>query len=171
MLLPPAAGNYTDLYAAQGKVVYRRLPLAGSADEKSPIVYYDLKEREEKTVLAEADGFELSADGKKLLVAKGRQYAIVDLKADAKFEHPLRTAEMVTVVDPRAEWRQIFADVWRALSRLLLRPLDARRGLDADADAVRPADRRCGHPVGRQLRHRRADQRAELVAHLSRRRR
>jgi tricorn protease len=113
VLLPPAAGNYGELFAASGKVVYRRAPVAGSADQKSPVVYYDLKEREEKTVLAEADGFELSADGKKLLVVKDHQYAIVDLKADVKFEHPLRTAEMVATVDPRAEWRQIFADVWR----------------------------------------------------------
>jgi tricorn protease len=113
VLLPAAAGNYAELYAAPGKVVFRRLPVAGSADDKSPIVYYDLKEREEKTVLADADGFELSADGKKLLVAKGRQYAVIELKADAKFEHPLRIAEMTTVVDARAEWRQMFADVWR----------------------------------------------------------
>ena len=113
VVLPPAAGSYGELFAASGKVVYRRLPVAGSADEKSPIVYYDLKDREEKTVLPAADGFELTADGKKLLVSRDREYAIVDLKADAKFEHPLRTAEMVATVDPRAEWRQIFADVWR----------------------------------------------------------
>jgi len=112
VVLPPAAGNYGELAAASGKVVYRRLPAAGT-DGKGTICYYDLKDREEKTVLGDADGFELSADGKKLLVAKGDQYAIVDLKADAKFEHPLRTAEMEATVDPRAEWRQIFADVWR----------------------------------------------------------
>ncbi len=28
-------------------------------------------------------------------------------------EKPLRTQEMTSVVDPRAEWRQIFDDVWR----------------------------------------------------------
>ena len=113
VVLPPSAGNYTDLAAASGKVIYRRLPIAGSPDRKSPIVYYDLKEREEKTVFGDAGGFDLSADGKKLLISSQRQFAIIDLKADQKLEHPLRTAEMEALVDPRAEWRQIFNDVWR----------------------------------------------------------
>jgi tricorn protease len=113
VVLPPAAGNYADLRAVQGKVVYRRLPVAGSADHKTPIVYYDLKEREEKTVFADAGRYEVSADGKKLLVASSGQMAIIDLKPDQKLEHPLRTAEMEGTVDPRAEWHQIFNDVWR----------------------------------------------------------
>ena len=122
VVLPPAAGNYADLRAAQGKVVYRRLPLAGSPDHKSAIVYYDLKDREEKTVIGDADGYSLSADGKKLLVASGTQFAIVDLKPDQKLEHPLRTAEMQATVDPRAEWRQLFNDTWRIYRDLFYDP-------------------------------------------------
>ena len=112
-VLPPAAGNYTDLRAVSGKVVFRRLPMAGITDNKSPIVWWDLKEREDSTVLADADDYELSADGKRLLVRDGRQFAIIDLKADQKLENPLRIAELEAPVDPRAEWRQIFSDVWR----------------------------------------------------------
>jgi tricorn protease len=113
-VLPPAAGNYADLRAVQGKIVFRRLSLAGdTAGSRTPIVWWDLKEREEKTVLADADHYELSADGKRLLVVKSHQWALIDLKPDQKFDHPLRIAEMRAPVDPRAEWRQIFADVWR----------------------------------------------------------
>jgi tricorn protease len=112
-VLPPAPGNYTDLRAVAGKVIFRRLRHAGVPTGPTPIVYYDLKEREEKTILPNANGLELSADGKKLLVVQDGRYAIIDVKADAKFEHPLRVAEMEMVVDPRAEWRQIFADAWR----------------------------------------------------------
>jgi tricorn protease len=112
-VLPPEPGNYTDLQAASGKIVYRRLPRSGSGDEESPVVYWDLEEREEETVIDDADGFELSADGKKLLVREGRRFAIIDLKSGQKMETPLRTDEMETVVDPRAEWRQIFTDAWR----------------------------------------------------------
>ena len=57
---------------------------------RAPLVYYDLEEREEKTVLDDADGFEVTADGKKLLVGKDKDFAIVELKADQKFEKPLR---------------------------------------------------------------------------------
>ncbi len=113
MILPPAAGNYADLGAAKGKVVYRRRPRTGSADDKSPVVYYDLAERKEQTVLDDAAGVQLSADGKKLLVRQRRAFAIVDLKPGQKFEKPLRTAEMEATVNPRAEWKQIFTDAYR----------------------------------------------------------
>jgi tricorn protease len=111
--LPPDVGNYTDLHATDGKLVYRRLPRTGSGEDESPLVYYDLEEREEKTVLEDVDGFVVSADGKKTLVASGDRFAIIDLKPDQKMEKPLRTAEMEMTVDPAAEWRQIFNDVWR----------------------------------------------------------
>ncbi|MEW5982271.1 MAG: PDZ domain-containing protein [Acidobacteriota bacterium] len=113
IILPPKAGNYTDLFAAKGKVIYRRLPRSGSGDEKRPIVYFDLAEREEKTVLDDAQGFELSSDGNKLLVTSNRRFAIVELKSGQKMDKPMRTGEMESVVDPRAEWKQMFADAYR----------------------------------------------------------
>jgi tricorn protease len=111
--LPAEAGNYGGLAAVAGKVLYRRLPRTGAADEKSPLLYWDLEEREEKTIVDDADGFVLSADGKKLLVWKKDGYAIVDVKADQKLEKKLATGDLETMVDPVAEWRQIFADAWR----------------------------------------------------------
>jgi tricorn protease len=113
VVLPITGGNFGELAAVSGKIVYRKAPPAGSIDTKTPIVWWDLKEREEKTVVPDADAFELSFDGKKLGVANERRYYIIDLKADQKLDKPLRTAEMEMTVDPRAEWRQIFADVWR----------------------------------------------------------
>ena len=112
-MLPPKSGNYADLQAIKGKLLYRRLPRAGSADEKSPIVYFDLEEREEKTVLDDADAFEVTFDGKKLLVTQKKKYAIVEVKEKQKFEKPMATADIEVPVDPRAEWRQIFMDAYR----------------------------------------------------------
>lgn len=113
VVLPPAAGNYSGLRAVKGKILYRRLPRTGSGETKSALVYFDLEEREEKAVLDEADGFEASHDGKKVFVRSGTRYAIVDLKAAQKLEKPMRTGEMETLVDPRAEWRQMFTDAYR----------------------------------------------------------
>src|SRR5205823_9611733 len=113
VVLPPKAGNYADLSAIKGKLLYRRAPRAGSGDEKSPIVFFDLAEREEKTVLEDADGFEATADGKKMLVTSKDKYAIVEIKPAQKFEKPMATADMEAPVDPRAEWRQMFADAFR----------------------------------------------------------
>ncbi|MPZ19435.1 MAG: peptidase S41 [Luteitalea sp.] len=113
VVLPPKPGNYADLFAVNGKVLYRRGPRTGSSDEKSPLVYFDLEEREEKTVLADADGFEPTFDGKKLFVLHEKKYAMVELDEKQKFEKPMRTAEMEAVIDPAAEWRQMFADTYR----------------------------------------------------------
>ena len=76
-------------------------------------MYLDFADREEKTVLDEAGGFEVTFDGKKMLVSSKRKFAILDIKPAQKFEKPLATADMEAPVDPRAEWRQIFADVYR----------------------------------------------------------
>ena len=111
--LPPKAGNYNSLAAVSGKVLYRRLPRAGSAEQKASIVYYDLEEREEKTVLDGAEAFLPTADGKKLFVLADKKYGFVDVKEKQKIEKALRTSELETTVDPKAEWNQMFADAFR----------------------------------------------------------
>jgi tricorn protease len=113
VMLPPDAGNYSDLNAAVGKVIYRRTPRAGSSDKKSPALYWDLADRSEQTILDDADGIALSANGAKLLAANGGKFAVIDLAKGQKFEKPLATGSLVAGVDPKAEWQQIFDDVWR----------------------------------------------------------
>jgi tricorn protease len=113
IVLPPKAGNYADLQCIKGKLLYRRLPRSGSSDDKNPIVYFDLAEREEKTVLEDAGAFEVTFDGKKMFVTSKDKFAILDIKAAQKFEKPMATGDMETPVNPRAEWRQIFNDAFR----------------------------------------------------------
>ena len=113
VVLPPKSGNYTDLQAIKGKLLYRRQPRSGSGESKSAIVYFDLVEREEKTVLDDAAAFEVTADGKKMLVRQATKYAILEIKSPQKFEKPIVTADMEAPVDPRAEWNQMFADAFR----------------------------------------------------------
>jgi len=55
VLLPPAPGNFGRLTAVSGKLVYHRRPNTGSADKKQPVMFYDLEEREEKTIVDDAD--------------------------------------------------------------------------------------------------------------------
>jgi tricorn protease len=115
--LPMKAGNYGALAGAPGKVVYLKRPLTDMGPEAtSALVYYDLEEREEKTVLGDIHGYHLSADHQKVLAWKNRDFSIVDLDEDQEMEKTLRTAELEMYLDPRAEWRQIFNDAWR-LSR------------------------------------------------------
>ncbi len=114
VLLPPPAGNISDLAAVKGKVVYRRIPqMNPEGESKGNLQYYDLEEREEKTILADVDGAAVAAEGGKVLVKRKDAYAFLDIKADQKLDKKLPTADLPMEVDPAAEWRQIFNDTWR----------------------------------------------------------
>ena len=113
VVLPPKSGAYSHLQAVKGKVLYRRAPRAGSGEEKSPIVFFDLEEREEKTILDDAEAFEVTFDNKKLFAANKKKFAVVDVKEKQNFDKPMSLADIEVPVDPRAEWRQIFLDAYR----------------------------------------------------------
>jgi tricorn protease len=113
VILPPAAGNYGNIAAVTGKVIYHRAPNSGSVDKKRPVVYFDFDKREEKTVVDDADVFQVSADEKKILVAKQNSFSVVDIAPDQKTDKKLPTNQMEMTVVPRDEWKQIFTDVWR----------------------------------------------------------
>jgi len=113
VVLPPKAGNYTSLAAVKGKVIYHKYPRSGSAEDDSPLLYFDMEEREEKTIIGEIDGYVLAANGKKLLVMNNGGLAVVDVAPGQKMDKRAPTNEMEMTVNPREEWRQIFNDVWR----------------------------------------------------------
>ncbi len=113
VVLPPKPGHFDDLAAVKGKLLYRRLPRAGSADEKSTLMFYDLEKREDKTILDDVDDSLLAAKGEKMLVRRKSDYAIIEPKESQKFEKKLPVSSLEMVIDPVAEWQQLFTDAWR----------------------------------------------------------
>lgn len=92
----------------------------------------DPEARKPSVYLADLRGFELSPDGKKLLLVKGPgQYHLVESgpKPPSELESSaVRASDWSLTLDPRQEWRQIFADAWRMHRDYLF---DARmRGVD-----------------------------------------
>ncbi|WP_018692046.1 S41 family peptidase [Algicola sagamiensis] len=79
--------------------------------------FIDIRAQKKAEVIQkQVDDFQLSANGKKLLVRKDKKYAVIDAKPKQKFsKHKLNLKDMVTKVDPKAEWHQIFQDGWRVL--------------------------------------------------------
>lgn len=104
---------------AGGKLFYLTRPFTagggrGNRGGRTALKVYDMEEREAETVLAGVGGYELSADGKKILYMKDGGLGIIDAKADQKeAEKPLRTGDMKANVDQRAEWNQMLRDAWR----------------------------------------------------------
>ncbi len=111
--LPTKAGYFGDLAAVSGKLIYRKLPRAGSGEEKSHLMFYDLEKREDKTILDDVDDAILAAKGEKILVRRKNEYAIIEPKDGQKFEKKVPVASLETVIDPPAEWKQLFTDAWR----------------------------------------------------------
>ena len=131
VLLPIEAGNFGRMASIEGKLLFVEMPRTGAGEEGPVLKAWDFEKREASEVLTGVGDFALSVDGKKLLVAVGEQLAIVDAAPGQKIEKPLRTSEMKVEVDPRAEWREIFADVWRIERDLFYDP--AMHGVDWNA--------------------------------------
>jgi tricorn protease len=113
VLLPPDAGNLTNLMAFDGKLVYRRLADTGSGGGPAALVLYDIESREEETVMANVAAVVPTADRSALLVRSGPRYGIVRPAEGQSIEDAIPTDGLVMDLVPREEWRQIFTDTWR----------------------------------------------------------
>ena len=118
-VLPIVASGYRNVQSTGNKLYYLR---NGSKDEKSKLFLYDFEKLKE-TDLGEAGGFEISADGKKMLVSQEGAYAIIDLPtAKIEVKEKLNLADMKVQLDRRAEWRQIFNECWRQMRDFFYAP-------------------------------------------------
>lgn len=108
--LPMDAGNYGNLSAVSGKLLFQRYPRTGA---EGNLAYYDFEERKEEAIIESISGYQLSADGSKILVASQGKFAIIDPSPGQKMETPLRTDELSMTVHPQQEWQQIYDDAWR----------------------------------------------------------
>lgn len=114
--------------AAKGFVYYSTAPVQGLsgpiAGEESALHAYDMKERKEKTLIENVERFALSFDGSKLLyeAAGGgpntaHTYGIIDAKPAGEpkkvGDGALSLSGMKAEIDPPAEWKNIFNEVWR----------------------------------------------------------
>ena len=129
--MPPA--HLMTLKAAKHGVYYSTAPIEGLSGplpgEQPAIHVYDLKERKDNVLITGAAPFELSFDGDKLIYASGggeeeedtgprsRTYGIIDAKPSGSPHNigdgALNLSSLEMRIDPRAEWQQIFNEVWR----------------------------------------------------------
>ncbi|MEA2463648.1 MAG: tricorn protease [Acidobacteriota bacterium] len=109
--IPGASGSYSNLNALPNGVLYQR------GDDAQSLRFYNIEDRKEETVLETLQGYELSANGEKILASLGRNsYAIVNAKPGQKpADSMLKLDNMEMRIDPKAEWQQEFNDAWRIL--------------------------------------------------------
>jgi tricorn protease len=117
--LPVPAANYRSLTSAGNKLYYAR----ASSREPGALYVFDLDKQSETQVLAGAMGYEMSADGKKMIVPVGGRYAIIDAPASKVDPRDfLDVSDLKVTVDRHAEWKQIFNESWRQMRDFFYAP-------------------------------------------------
>jgi len=116
--LPVEADNYGNLLANEDALFYVRVgaPYYGRESEVgSTLMVFDFESREATELTDEVDGFSLSQDGSKLLVAQNDGYYLYDASADASEDDAKEISTDGLYVDrvPREEWDEVFREVWR----------------------------------------------------------
>jgi tricorn protease len=97
--------------------------LFGEKDKKSHLCVYNVDDRKEN-VLGDANNYQITFDGKKMLVKIKKDYAIIDVPKD-KLEtkdHEHKIEGLDTQLDRHAEWRQIYFECWRQMRDFFFSP-------------------------------------------------
>jgi tricorn protease len=138
--LPLPERRYESLsVAADGALYYLERKQPGISSEPpdtevqddADLYRFSFKSRKATGVKQGISSYELSADGKNVLIryAEGRmEVADTGEKLEAA---PVDLSQLRTLVDPRAEWRQIFAETWWMEKEFLYDP--KLHGVDWDA--------------------------------------
>jgi tricorn protease len=139
LALPLPARNYTALTAGKAGTFFVQekstLPiLEGPEPGAGPatVTKFDLNTRKPEKLLDGVEAFLVAANGEKALYQQGESWFIAAVASGTpKPEKPLRTADMEVRVDPRAEWKQMYREVWRLQRDFLYDP--HAHGLDLAA--------------------------------------
>jgi tricorn protease len=113
--VPVPPGNYSDLAINDKRLFW--IAHDTSPEGKAHLQVLDIgnEEPKPKAFAEDIKGYEMSADGKKLLVHKGENYHVEDAAAaaPAKLEKSLDLKGWTFALQPREEWRQMFIEAWR----------------------------------------------------------
>jgi tricorn protease len=120
--LPIPSAEIAQLDAARGRVLYLTMPIKSFETalhgEEPELHAYDMEKRKDSVLASPVDNYVLSADGSAALTKHKDTYAIVSTSgeggapAEAKPKE-LDLSHMQELVDPVAEWIEMFHQAWR----------------------------------------------------------
>ncbi|MEY2479354.1 MAG: tricorn protease [Verrucomicrobiota bacterium] len=136
--IPP--GDYSNIRMVGDRIFYQRRTVAddrGGDDEaedgggarKFHLCAYSVEDRKE-TVLGDVAGYEITADGKKMQVKIGKDYAMIDVPKDkietkdekAGKDYKIKLEKLDMQLDRHAEWNQIYFEAWRQMRDFFFSP-------------------------------------------------
>jgi len=133
---PVEEGHYEQIAGLKGRVVFSQFPVHGiqphaRANEETEhggtLVAYDFEQQRVATLVADIDDFRVGADGRTLVYASREKLRVIDAggelpeeeeepKAPGEFNRRsgfLDLGRISVQVEPRREWRQMYAEAWR----------------------------------------------------------
>jgi tricorn protease len=126
-------GNYRNIRMIEDRIFYLRRTAGddvgeddeddGGQEKKSHLCAYNVEDRKE-TVLSDVNDYQITFDGKKMLVKIKKDYAIIDLPKD-KIEtkdHEMKIQGLDMQLDRHAEWKQIYFECWRHMRDFFFSP-------------------------------------------------
>jgi len=126
--LPIEASNYFGVEMTGDDVYFMK---HGTGDDKTTLVLYSIDDAKETTI-GEFDGFQITGNGKKMMLRKEKNYYIVDLpKAELKPEKNIPFDQLKTTVNRQEEWAQIYFEVYRQMRDFFY--VETMHGVDWDA--------------------------------------
>lgn len=115
--VPVPSGNYSDLQVTAKHLLW--VSRDTSFDGKSHLRQLEIKSKDPKpkTLVEDIRSYELSADGRKLLVRKEDNFHVLpaDAAPPARLEDKVDLSAWSFSLQPREEWRQIFTEAWRMM--------------------------------------------------------
>jgi len=103
--IPGSASNYRGLTTNDKGIFYLTGP---------NLKFYNIESKKEETILEGIAGYDISADGKKVIFRRGRDYGIVPAQAGQKPTDGLLGLDKLEMkIEPKAEWQQMYVDAWR----------------------------------------------------------
>jgi tricorn protease len=120
-VLPIQAAGYRGLTSVGDKLYYQKLSGRGGMGG-STLMMFDFTKKTE-TDLGTVNGYEISADGKKMLISQSGSYGIIDLpQAKIELKDKLDLSTLEKIINKKEEWKQIYNECWRQMRDFLYAP-------------------------------------------------
>ncbi|MBK6722039.1 MAG: PD40 domain-containing protein [Acidobacteria bacterium] len=106
--------NFNNLYAGKAGTIYISEIPQGATTPGLTIHKYDIDKRKLDEVKAGVGNFIVSDNGEKMLFQQGPSWNLVSTTVPSRpGEGVVKTSDMEVFIDPRAEWKQMFNEIWR----------------------------------------------------------
>jgi len=114
--VPISPGNYSNLYVTEKAIYFMTGETGINAKNHLAVVKIDNKDLSVKTIVEDIRSFQLTGDGKKILVRKQNNYYMIDagmVKVSDLASKKINLNGWRFSIVPKEDWKQIFTDAWR----------------------------------------------------------